>query len=239
VVWRALSSGIDAETNGERILLRVGGDAATRFFDVGANVGAWTSLCLQHASSTAEIVAFEPGLSALERLRQLHGANPRVEIVAKSVGEEENIVTFFEEPGAGETSSLVAGFSRVGAVERKVEMTTVDAELERRAWDGLDFLKIDTEGYDFFVLVGATSALSEQRIGIVQFEYNAPWAVAGSTLRAALDLLKRYGYQVFLLKHDGLHTVRYEKFGEYFAYSNYVALCPRVIPAFKNCIHAF
>lgn len=58
----------------------------------------------------------------------------------------------------------------------------------------------------------------------MKLEYNSPWAHAGSTLADALRLLSECGYEVFLLKADGLFRIRYELYGEYYAYSSYVAV---------------
>ena len=65
-------------------------------------------------------------------------------------------------------------------------MTTIEAELARRGWKGSDYLKIDVEGYDLHALRGAGAMLTERKFGIVQFEYNVPWAEAGSTLTIQL-----------------------------------------------------
>jgi len=85
-----------------------------------------------------------------------------------------------------------------------------DAELAARGWACIDILKIDAEGFDLHVLKGAASTLRERRVGIVQFEYNAPWAAAGSTLAHAREFLNACGYQIMLLKGDGLYFPRYD-----------------------------
>ena len=60
---------------------------------------------------------------------------------------------------------------------RRVPVTTVDNELSARGWQDVDFLKIDTEGYDLNVLLGASDLLARKGVKVVQFEYNATWAV--------------------------------------------------------------
>jgi Methyltransferase FkbM domain len=113
-----------------------------------------------------------------------------------------------------------------GGITRPVQMSTIDLELDRLGLGQVDFLKIDTEGYDLRVLVGAASRLQRGDIGVVQFEYNKPWREAGSTLAAAYQLLEKHGYSVYLLRKDGLYSLRYALYGEYFEYSNFVALRP-------------
>jgi hypothetical protein len=131
---------------------------------------------------------------------------------------------FFQEPEAGTHSSLVPMFARTGAEQRLVALTTVDVEVQKRSIAWLDFLKIDCEGYDLHVIHGAREVLSQQRVGIVQFEYNAPWAEAGSTLAAALRFLSDCNYDVYLLKSSGLYRFRYDRYGEFMDYANFVAV---------------
>jgi hypothetical protein len=99
----------------------------------------------------------------------------------------------------------------------------LDHELLQRGWAEVDFLKIDAEGYDFNVLLGATQLLARQAVKIIQFEYNASWAAAGATLTRARRWLASNGYHVYALCKSRLANLD-PKAGEYFRYSNYVAL---------------
>jgi hypothetical protein len=106
-------------------------------------------------------------------------------------------------------------------------MVTVDSLLESRRLDEVDFVKIDVEGYDGRVLAGAARALQAQRLGIVQFEYSRPWALAGSTLGHELGRLRTAGYQTFSLRQHSLEKVDYNRYGEFFSYANFVAVSRR------------
>jgi FkbM family methyltransferase len=234
VIRRSLINGVSPETNGEELLIKLIAPSATRVIDVGANVGNWSALCVEHGTPELKVLAFEPSSSALAQLHRRFFDSARVEVIAKAVGDDVGTSEFFEEPEAGEMSSLVSGFSRAGAAVRQVDVTTVDAELERRNWENVDFLKVDTEGYDYFALKGARRSIAAQRLGIVQFEYNAPWATVGATLIAAITLLQDSGYRIFLLKADGLYDFSYAKYGEYFAYSNYDAVAPAYLPKLRS-----
>ena len=116
-------------------------------------------------------------------------------------------------------------------------MTTIDHEVSSRGIEFIDFLKIDAEGFDLKVLMGAKETLGGGHIGVVQIEYNSPWAQTSSTLAEAMRILRGYGYDVFLLKRNGLYKIRYELYGEYFGYSNYVAVLKKYcdkISSLKN-----
>jgi FkbM family methyltransferase len=226
VVARHLSDGPSMEQNGEALLLDAVAPTARVLFDVGANVGAYAARFLERAPAGARAVLFEPSLGALAKLQARFSGLPSVEICDRACGDREGSLPFFEEEGAGETSSLVEGFSISGSRARDVALTTLDVEAERRAVGEIDLVKIDAEGYDGKVLEGARGLLGAQRIGVLQFEYNAPWARAGGTLAAALSLLSGAGYATYLLKRAGLHAFPYATYGEFFGYANFVAVSP-------------
>jgi hypothetical protein len=104
---------------------------------------------------------------------------------------------------------------------------TVDSLLASRDLDGIDFVKIDAEGYDGRVLAGASRALSDQKLGIIQFGYSRPWALAGSTLGHELIRLSGAGYRTFVLGRGSLAEVNYDRCGEFFTYANFVAVSDR------------
>jgi FkbM family methyltransferase len=226
VIRSHLADGPDANTNGEADFLRevisARGASPFIFFDVGANVGDWTAIALQTAAS-ARGVLFDPSTEACAALRRRFQANS-IEIVQAALADTVGEAVFYQEPGAGTHSSLVSGFARAGSEQRRVPVTTVDAEAAKRSIDRLDFLKVDCEGYDLHVLRGARTVLSQQRVDVVQFEYNEPWADAGSTLAAAIRYLNGLNYEVLLLRSSGLHRFRYERYGEFLDYANFVAV---------------
>jgi FkbM family methyltransferase len=216
----------DLSANGELALLKAVGPRVRRFVDVGANVGQWSSLAFATFPASAEGVLLEPSTAAMAQLTRLFAGEPRCHLVPAAAGDVPGRLTFYEEADCGETSTLLKAAHKPGATEREVTVTTVDAELDVRGWDHADMLKIDAEGYDLQVLRGASRALGEQRIGLVQFEYNHAWMFAGATLAMGVRLLNDFGYEVYLLRSDGLYTLNYRRYGEWFAYANFVAVGP-------------
>jgi FkbM family methyltransferase len=227
---------IEGGSNGEGRLLEVLAPHCRNFIDVGANVGDWTQLVLFFTESECQILVFEPSESAVALLQRRFAHAPNVELVRMAAGDKEGTVEFFEEPNAGKTSSAISSFSNTQAKRREIGLTTLDVEIEKRAWPRVDFLKIDAEGYDLHVIRGASQLLSEQRIGLLQFEYNKPWADMGSTLTAAVTLLTNYGYSVFLLRANGLHPLRFHFYQEYFGYSNFVAVSPNMLSFVRGLV---
>jgi FkbM family methyltransferase len=236
VIRYYLGETTDCHRNGERWLLeRVARDAGT-FIDVGANVGHWSELFLAATKGNVRGFLFEPSALGAAKLRQKFAREPRVEIIEAAVSDTVGEMNYYEEPDAGERSSLLESYSDSQALRRIVKVTSLDVEVGNRGIDFIDFLKIDTEGYDLRVLRGASQLLQKLAIGIVQFEYNSPWALAGSTLADAYRLLEGYGYTVFLLRPTGLFELNYSLYGEYFGCSNFVAVAPATLPRLKTLI---
>jgi FkbM family methyltransferase len=211
----------DPAANGEHWLAERVAPRLTTFLDIGANIGRWSEMMLAH-SPHARGIAVEPGAAALEQLHERLGG--RIETVEAAAGDVDGWAQFVELPSASEWSSLVEHATTNEGLTRSVPMVTVDSLLESLQLDYVDFVKIDAEGYDGRILAGAAGALEGQRLGIVQFEYNRSWALAGSTLGHVLDRLSRAGYQTFSLRPASLGNIDYAWCGEFFSYANFVAV---------------
>lgn len=211
----------------EDLLIQTIGPEVRRFIDVGANVGRFTEKLLRHAAPGCTGVLLEPSTSALEALHRRFAGASQLEVVPSAAGERRGQAAFYEEPAAGEGSTLLAGAARGPGHWRDVQLETIDAIMAARGWTWVDFVKIDAEGYDLRVLQGMTRTLEQRGVGVVQFEYNVTWRSAGSLLEHAASMLAASGYELFLLQRDGLYRPNLGRFGEYFAYSNYVAVAPQ------------
>jgi FkbM family methyltransferase len=210
---------VDMERNGESAIIRHLHSSLRVVVDVGANLGEWTQLVMQ-TSQVEHCLVFEPSLIALSGLEKRFATMDNVTIIAAAAGEVPGNIVFYEEAGAGETSSVVQGVSNMESRARTIPVTTLDREIQERGFKKIDYLKIDAEGYDFFVLKGAVQLLEQKRIVAGQFEYGYGWALSGATLQHAFSWLKNLGYECFLLKEGKLFRPRIEVYGEYFSYSN-------------------
>lgn len=213
---------------GEQWLSRLVAPHAACFVDVGANVGEWTLMFAAQMTLPPSGLAFEPHPDTAFRLRAaLQAAGlAGCEVIEAAAADRAGTAPFFAEPNHGETSSLHASRARQAASKIDVRLCRLDDELSRRQIEEVDVLKIDAEGHDFFVMLGADTYLAARRIKLIQFEYNAAWIDAGATLTRAVAYLEAHGYVVRLLRADGLYELDVGRCGEYFKYSNFVAFEP-------------
>jgi len=148
------------------------------FVDVGANVGVYTLLAT--LTPEVDVLAFEPGRIARERLREHIGLNDlqgRVEISPVALSDMD-----------GEVAFTVGGdvLNRVTEPSPYAEMVParrLDHVLPTELGRGV-VLKVDAEGHDLQVLAGAHGLLLRERPPII-VEWNNP---------AIRELLEPLGY---------------------------------------------
>ena len=155
------------------------------FMDVGSNVGVYS---LWAIDCGAEAIAVEPSADTVALLREnlaLNG-NPRVEVHQCALAGVPGEMWLSE--GRDSTNHLMVG-STSG---ERVEVRTLDDLLGERTAAGV---KIDVEGAERLVLEGATRALSEHRIQVLQLEWNSmSRKVLGEDRSPVEALLRTHGY---------------------------------------------
>ena len=219
-----LSDSYDISENGEELVASLVAKKIDFFVDVGANVGDWTRILLKHSDSPSQGILYEPSPTVFMKLAQNLETYEGLIFRQLAVGENEGRATLHENLKSTNVSSLIS--PRGLTKQTEVDVTALDKDLLGLGIEKVDFLKIDTEGYDFQVLKGTCELLKRQAIGLIQFEYGHSWIPASSTLKAATNYLESFGYEVLLLKSDGLYGLNYGWYGEYFQYSNFLAISP-------------
>ncbi len=155
------------------------------FIDVGANVGTYT---IWAAEIGAEVIALEPAPDTFQLLLENVALNGyQVSAIRAAAGAACGTARFSAGRDAGNC------LDPQGPAE--IRLVTIDSLIGDRRVAGL---KIDVEGFELDVLRGCATALAEQRISLIQLEWNAMSELAaGTDRRPAADLLARYGYQLF------------------------------------------
>jgi FkbM family methyltransferase len=161
------------------------------FFDVGANVGSYA---IWAADLGAEVVALEPAEDTFALLLENIALNayPIRAINAAAAG-------------ACGTARFTTGRDTVNRMDPDGSVVsgvvTIDSIIGNRTVAGM---KIDVEGFEIDVLRGCERALSDQRIGLIQLEWNATsQAAVGADRQPVADLLAKHGYSLYRPGRDG------------------------------------
>lgn len=214
-----------ASVNGEELLVKISIQKGLRtIVDVGANKGDWAAMFLASSSWKGKIFLIEPGGYAYRELLTRFHNDERA--IAYNIGfsDHSGYATFYEEQFGGEKSSFVKVQTVQSEELKDVKVLTIDDFALQNCFTEIDMLKIDCEGLDFNVIKGASGLLESGRIKIVQFEYSRDWIESGNTLKACFHFLEKNGYQLYHLSGKGLAAFPLDYYGEFFSYSNFVAV---------------
>lgn len=174
------------------------------FFDIGSNVGFYTTHMAKMVGPEGLVLSFEPNPSirtALER-NVARNALENVQILPVAVGAESSRAVFLagREHGLSRLQNLDADRAGLGDVD--VEITVDVVALDDIALDlggrSLAGLKIDIEGPELFALRGARRLIEAHR-PVLQVEMNPlSMRTFGIGLEDMADFLDGLGYVAFI-----------------------------------------
>ena len=217
-----------------RTLKRV--DALGTCVDVGANRGSFAELLLENGAD--RVFAFEPHPAHGRSLQALRDRFPdRLSISEAAVGATSGQADLFFNDAALSHASLAEDVNRISYVNNdkatRVRVTSVDDFVAEDALETVDFLKIDTEGYEHEVLIGARELLAHRPPKAVLLEFNQHQLVRGHSLLSLSEHLD--GYRSFqLLRGDaGVRPAKaHTPEANIFHFSNFVFVREDVADAF-------
>ena len=168
-------------------------------FDVGANIGQ-TWQWFRDYEPQAKIYCFEPVLNTFETLKLITKNDTNCVVENAALGDEkgEKIITIFKDNSA--LNSLKDGIMNTDtdALTEKIKIDTIDEYCSINKIKKIDFLKIDTEGYEINVLKGASKLLDMAAISIIFCEVGFLKANNRNTYFAELsEWLAAKDYQFF------------------------------------------
>ena len=172
------------------------------FVDVGANYGVYSLFAASLRLDGAQVLAIEPQPTQAEAIRRSAMRNrlTNIEVVEALAGESEGEATLFvPESGSGSASQserYAARGSRVTMLRRP--RLRIDDLLANRRTQRLDLLKVDVEGYETDVILGARQAITRFR-PLISFEVNLlALSCRGDAPEGAASVLREMGYRRFV-----------------------------------------
>jgi FkbM family methyltransferase len=181
-------------------------DPGAIFVDVGANVGLYALEACLRAGKGGRVLAIEPdprSARLLARNIEQNEMGDRLECATVCAGQQDGEVEFY--------AAMESSFSGMGASGRsatrsvmKVPMRSLDSLLVEAGYPQVDLLKIDVEGFEYAVVLGALDTLRKSD-AIIMMEISGKNLLEAHRMRLAeaLSNLNSCGYRLFSMPQDG------------------------------------
>ncbi len=199
------------------------------FMDVGANRGEYSAMLIR-LFPFAKIYSFEPVDSSFCELKRNLSPFNNIEVIKKGLSSKEGRFDIYH--GKNEKASPHSSMylevekrhNKKEIMSEKIEVTTIDLFCKNRKLKKINFLKIDVEGHEYDVLLGAKEMIKNKRIEVIQFEFNEMAAVSKHFLYEFHDLLKEYFFYRILTRGVVKIDIRDSLTSEIFSFQNILAI---------------
>jgi len=173
--------------------LRKSGVDLNVIYDVGAYKGKWTQGLKPHLKNEAKFFLFEPNSKFEIELKST--GFPVFRVLLSNVSE---VKTFYSQEGSGDSYYPEKSIGNGLVFEKRIQTITLD-EMFADASNGLlppDLMKIDTQGSEIDILMGATTLISTLKVlilecPIVKYNQGAP------DIQEYLDSVIKHGFVPF------------------------------------------
>jgi FkbM family methyltransferase len=174
-------------------------------FDVGANIGELTLLFSRFVRPSGKVYSFEASKATFEKLSGILSLSGRknVKLNHLALCDRNGTVELYVYPEeyAGWNTLADRPLKSYGIDVKPIEReqvcsSTIDAFCQERGVSQIDLLKIDVEGAEYQVLLGARHMLEQKRVRCCVFEFGATTFDMGNTPTMMEDYLTQVGYRV-------------------------------------------
>ena len=166
------------------------------FLDIGANVGFYTLLAASIVGDTGQVIAIEPNPKIYSKLINTIKVNNIKNVLSLNIalGRDKGYLNLYSSPEAGNDSATMIAHDASAII--KVEVLSLDEIASIHNIDKINYLKIDVDGFEPDVFVGAKTLLAEGRIDAIQSEFCDYWLRENSSSPEMLhDFLTGSGFR--------------------------------------------
>lgn len=209
----------DSKTNGEYLFYLQLKDKINIIFDVGCRSDS------EFLDFTGEVHYFDPVSEFIDNLKNQPNKNKSAFFNNFGLSFENNNIYYYPK--------YQSFFDRVNSCkisdnENKIILNikkSIDYVVQNNI-KYIDFLKIDTEGFEYNVLLGFEDFL--KNIKIIQFEYGGTFLDNNIKLIDVINLLKQHGFNKFsYLTNNGSELIK--DFTDHYQYCNIVCINENLI----------
>lgn len=201
-------------------------DIVPCIFDIGHNSGDFTKEVFELTNKKIKVYAFEPNSNVVSQFA--NNTNVNISNFGISDINGKSILYVPTNNVDSNTYSVCSSLSirpvfknlvDIHIKEIEIELMTIDSFCEFNNVDYIDYLKIDTEGYEFEVIKGANKMFLKKLIACGQFEFGDTFKERGYSIEDVIQLLLHYDYECYLSSISDINILSpsnaYEKIKKY------------------------
>ena len=206
-------------------------------FDIGANVGNYSETFISEAKKNnlkIKIHAFEPSKSTFAKLKNRFASSPEVILINSGLSDENGNQTLYEDKNENNSGGSSLYNRKVllesSKIEEKIQLVRLDSYIKEKKVAHIDFMKLDVEGHELFVLKGMGRYLRPDFVDFIQFEFGGCNFDSHTTLKELIDLLEEKNFVVGKIMPKYIELMeKNTRSSEDYTYSNYVTINPEWI----------
>lgn len=166
-------------------------------FDVGGNIGDTALHFAQIQNNIGKIYCFEPVPVLFERLKKNVSINSFTNINIQNIAlSDKREDLFFNLPKAQNSSGIFLSHT-ASEESKKVHSLTLDDFCSENKIEKLDLIKIDVEGFELKVLMGAMQTLKKFKPKMFIEINDTHLHRAGGSAKEVVNLLEQNSYKIF------------------------------------------
>ena len=209
---------------GEDYLLKILSDKKILcLVDVGAHIGMWSRMAAQYFPES-KIYAIEAIQKYFDKIDK---SCVYIKFNIALSNKEETLQIFQTGGGCKAAAKITKGIKTiihdVKALSGEKFVEENNIKVEENNIIKIDFIKIDTDGYDFQILSGFRKVI-DRDLPLVQFELSHWWLKLGYTIKLAEIFFSKRQYTLFIMKDDGLYSLEYQIPDHLFITANILAI---------------
>jgi FkbM family methyltransferase len=166
------------------------------FFDVGSNLGKFALTFTKVVGAKGHVAAFEPGLWCFKRLEeniQLNGLT-NIRAFRKALGQQDDKDRLLVAGNSITESRLLPVESAATSASETVDVVAGDGFREAERLPVPRAIKIDVEGYEYYVLEGLKRTLSEPQCLMICCEIHQRFLPSGITVEMIEAFIRNCGF---------------------------------------------
>lgn len=205
------------------------------FFDIGGNYGEYTELILRELNTkNYNIHIFEPQKKILEGLKEKFEGNKSIVINDYGLSDKDSSQPIYKNNDGSGLASLyprdLKHYDIPMNVTEDIKLKTGLEYVKKNKIGHINFMKIDVEGHELFVLRGFGEFLSTKHIDIIQFEYGGANLDSRTSLLDFFNYFQDRGFYLCkIMRKSLLPFKQYDPRFENYVYQNWVAINPKLL----------